>query len=114
MTSFLTIVQHYLRGEFGLEYDDYAGLLPPELYKNEASGWERTTVASPDRITAAAALDPNSQNKARPPPMKRPTATTPLLTDSLRTVEFHAYHERSHLPFPLVYVNTVISPATDY
>lgn len=97
-------MQHYLRGEHGLDYDDLAGLLPPELYKDESSGWERTTVTSPDRISAATALDPNSQTK-QPPPMKRPTPTTPLLNDSLRTVEFHAYHERRPPPLPLVCVN---------
>lgn len=61
-------------------------------------------MASPDRTSAATVLDPSTQIKSRARPMSKPTATTPLLTDSLQNVEYHAYHERKHMPLPLMCV----------
>jgi putative membrane protein len=85
-----------------LGYDDYDGLLPPELYREEASGWERTVTTSPDHIFSPAPPAHTTHAKSRFNAIKQPTASTPLLTDSQRTVEFHAYVERQHMPLPLM------------
>lgn len=94
--------QHHLRGELGLDFDDYDGLLPPELYRGEASGWERTVTASPDRIISPIVPTHGIHARSRFNTIKQPTASTPLLTDSQCTVEFHAYPERKHMPLPLM------------
>lgn len=86
----------------GLEYDDLDGLLPPELYKDEASGWERMVTTSPDQILSPTVAAHTSQARSRFNTIKQPNASTPLLSDSQRTVEFHAYPERKHMPLPLM------------
>ncbi|KAG8751652.1 hypothetical protein FRC14_007710 [Serendipita sp. 396] len=98
LVAFAIATKHHLRNEPGLDYEDYIGLLPPELYRDGSSGWESTTAANPDHSFTYSP----TQAKPRPNALRQPTPSTPLLSDSQRTVEFHAYPERQAMPIPLV------------
>ncbi|KIM28781.1 hypothetical protein M408DRAFT_307358, partial [Serendipita vermifera MAFF 305830] len=106
LIAFAVASKHHLREEPGLSHEDFEGLLPPELYREEASGWERTISTSPDHIFAPTTPINPGQSKPRFN-IRKPTASTPLLTDSQRTVEYHAYHERKHMPLPLIIAHEV-------
>ncbi|PVG02823.1 hypothetical protein CPB86DRAFT_804616 [Serendipita vermifera] len=106
LIAFAIAAKHHLRHEPGIEYEDYIGLLPPELYREESSGWERTYSTSPDHEFSAGGPQPSS-SKSHYMPTKPATATTPLLGDSHRAVEFHAYHERKHMPLPLIIAHEI-------
>ncbi|KAG8825808.1 hypothetical protein FRC17_008517, partial [Serendipita sp. 399] len=103
LMAFAIATKHHLRNEPGLDYSDYSGLIPPELFRDESSGWERTTPTSPDNSYTYSPIQP----QPRPNPLRQPTVSTPLLSDSQRTVEFHAYPERQAMPVALIIAHEI-------
>ncbi|KAG6821169.1 hypothetical protein H0H93_005389 [Arthromyces matolae] len=118
--SFAFAVKHYLRGEDGIKYDDYFGILPSWFSHINDTGYnvERST-----KSYSATHLDSNGANDASrsSTPDSKPDATkrvrvkrskqsltgsvspaTPLLASAHRTVEFHAYADDVSMPLPLI------------
>ncbi|CAG7846067.1 SubName: Full=Uncharacterized protein {ECO:0000313/EMBL:CCA66866.1} [Serendipita indica DSM 11827] len=108
LVAFAIATKHHLRNEPGLDYEDYSGLIPPEIYRDESSGWERTTSPQDENFPTSTRTPAHSisqpGSKSRFNPLRRAaTATTPLLADSQRaTVTFHAYPERHPMALPLI------------
>jgi len=111
LIAFAIATKHHLRNEPGLDHDDYSGLIPPELYREEASGWERVVTTSPDQTFSATNPNPRhaDHRKSHYSPKGPVTASTPLLTDSQRTVEFHAWSpsDRKQMPIPLIIAHEI-------
>ncbi|GLB35340.1 putative bestrophin, RFP-TM, chloride channel [Lyophyllum shimeji] len=123
--GFAYAVKHYLRGEDGVHYDDYRGLLPPAFARYDESGfhmgrnestasgsYSATDSADPDRASGSGRTTPegpkpNASKRVRPKRSKQqmPGAATPLLSDNHRTVEFHPYNDEASLPLPLAIAN---------
>ncbi|CCA66866.1 hypothetical protein PIIN_00627 [Serendipita indica DSM 11827] len=112
LVAFAIATKHHLRNEPGLDYEDYSGLIPPEIYRDESSGWERTTSPQDENFPTSTRTPAHSisqpGSKSRFNPLRRAaTATTPLLADSQRaTVTFHAYPERHPMALPLMWPDT--------
>ncbi|KAG6883595.1 hypothetical protein C0993_005270 [Termitomyces sp. T159_Od127] len=123
--SFAFATKHYLRGEDGIKYDDYAGVLPPSFARYDEVGYnvEHTSTMS----YSATRKDSNaSENKSgTSAPNRKLDATrrvrhkrslqntsgsgslssaTPLLGSVHHTIEFHAYADKASLPLPLMQV----------
>ncbi|KAL0570585.1 hypothetical protein V5O48_011368 [Marasmius crinis-equi] len=117
--SFAFAVKHYVRDEDGLHYDDYRGILPAGFARFDEVG-NFTTKAQPsasyqattssDTDGADTSLRNNATKRVRPKRSKKNIdktpgvsgATTPLLSESHRTVEFHAFADHASLPLPLL------------
>lgn len=114
--SFVFATKHYLRGEDGLNYPDYLGVLPPSfarLADAASSNYQATRSNS-----LATSLEGGISGKASPD-LNRPDATkrvrakrskqqltdptTPLLHDH-RSADFPLFSDEASLPLPLVYV----------
>lgn len=117
--AFAYAVKHYLRGEDGLDYEDYAGVLPASFTQADDLGYNtHQGRASP---TSYAAIPPGSDGTNNKPdatkrirrkrskklPATTSGATTPLLSDSHQTVEFHPYADRMSMPLPLMFVTEI-------
>ncbi|KXN83487.1 hypothetical protein AN958_01332 [Leucoagaricus sp. SymC.cos] len=124
--AFAFAVKHYLRGEDGIDYPDYQGVLPASFARYDETGYNTaqnrqsnlydTTLTSYSRASSigpSGRASPESM-ASRPDATKRvrvkrskqrlvdPTASTPLLAGSHRTVEFHPYAVETSLPLPLI------------
>lgn len=112
--AFAFAVKHYLRNEDGPDYDDYAGVLPTsftrihDLGYNTAQG--RSSPNSYDAASSASDSLPNSpdatkrirRKRSKKPLIGHAGASTPLLSNSHQTVEFHPYADQMTMPFPLI------------
>ncbi|KAG1778529.1 Bestrophin, RFP-TM, chloride channel-domain-containing protein [Suillus placidus] len=114
--AFACAVKHYLRNEDGPDYDDYAGVLPASFTRFHDLGY--TTAqgrSSPNSYDAASSASdstnnhPDATKRIRRKRSKKPlighaaaSSTTPLLSNSHQTVEFHPYADQMTMPFPLV------------
>jgi len=119
--SFAFAVKHYLRGEDGVHYDDFHGVLPASFARYDESGFHiQHNSASASGSYAATRNDsidreadsgrttpdgprPNASKRVRAKRSKQQIsdASTPLLSNTHRTVEFHAYADEASLPLPL-------------
>jgi len=118
--SFVFAAKHYLRGEDGVNYTDYQGVLPASFARFDEVGYntQRTspsgtysatgnsheggrsgTVTPPDHYHR-----PDATKRVRPKRSKQRIAnhSTPLLQDIQRSVEFHPFADQASLPLPLV------------
>ncbi|ESK92995.1 hypothetical protein Moror_8898 [Moniliophthora roreri MCA 2997] len=118
--AFAFAVKHYLRGEDGLNWGDYREVLPAgfarfdevghNTAKTQTSG-NYQTITHSDAPSGAASLESSFRSDAtkrvRPKRSKNKIsgATTPLLSDTHRTVEFHAFADQASLPLPLLIAN---------
>lgn len=110
--AFAFAVKHYLRNEDGPDYDDYAGVLPTSFTHvfgcNTAQG--RSSPNSYDAASSASDSLPNSpdatkrirRKRSKKPLIGHAGASTPLLSNSHQTVEFHPYADQMTMPFPLI------------
>jgi putative membrane protein len=120
--SFVFATKHYLRGEDGVNYPDYQGVFPQSFiqrYGTSSSGYGGTqrsnTLINSDSLECS--IDGSLNRSGRATPETRPDATkrirvkrskqqlqdsTPLLSDSHRTIDFQSYSDDVSLPLPLV------------
>jgi len=108
--SFAFAVKHYLRGEDGINWSDYQGVLPDGFARFDEVGYNKTkTTLSYDATKTDSG---SSSAESRPDATKRirvkrskthlPGSSTPLLSDTHRTVEFHAFADETSIPLPLM------------
>ncbi|KAJ2917587.1 hypothetical protein MD484_g2775, partial [Candolleomyces efflorescens] len=130
--SFAFAAKHYLRGEDGIHYSDYIGVLPPSFAKYDNTQNNAVNHASsPSSYAAAgigAGLNYSSRDQSnsrigsgavtpdtlKSDPTKRIRAkrsktqvtldsSTPLITNSHRAIDFHTYgSEEASMPLPLL------------
>jgi len=100
LLSYAYAVKHHLRGEVGTDWPDYKDVLPLNFARFDEIGFGRTknrvysSINSGTTTQKARIVHDDLVTDASP--------TTPLLTDSHHTVEFHAYPEPMSLPLPMV------------
>ncbi|KAJ3504870.1 hypothetical protein NLJ89_g7718 [Agrocybe chaxingu] len=120
--SFAFATKHYLRGEDGVNYADYQGVLPASFARYDEVG---LSTQRPNPIGSYAATRTDSKATSRDgsisgrttPDLNKPDATkrvrpkrskqltdpsTPLLQDSQRNFDFRPFAEETSLPLPLV------------
>lgn len=124
--SFAFAVKHYLRGEDGVHWDDYQGVLPASFARYDETGYNNQHTAPPGSYSAtqqgSTAVDGTLTGRSSPetPVITKPDATkrvrskrskqqlsgqaTPLLSGTYRTVEFHPFADQASLPLPLMSV----------
>ncbi|OJA10404.1 hypothetical protein AZE42_03537 [Rhizopogon vesiculosus] len=123
--AFAYAVKHYLREEGGLDYEDYADVLPASFTRADDLGYStRQGTPSPTSYaaTASPALDGTNnkhdatkrirRKRSKKAPLAHATvsgATTPLLSDSHQTIEFHPYADRMSMPLPLIIAHELSS-----
>ncbi|KZT03398.1 UPF0187-domain-containing protein [Laetiporus sulphureus 93-53] len=124
--AFSYAVKHYLRGEDGLGWEDYAGVIPASVVRlAQSGGSSRRTSAyvsygasgatsptesesgreqSPARILEVDATKrvrvKRSKDKLRQPGQK--TSKTPLLSALHQTIDFNEHPEQLSTPLPLI------------
>jgi Predicted membrane protein len=122
--SFAFAVKHYLRGEDGVDYEDYNGVLPPSFARFDETGYntQRTNATNSYAATRnnslQRSLDEEQSGRNSPDITKGDASkrirvkrskpqisgqTTPLLSGTHRSVEFHPYADEASLPLPLVF-----------
>lgn len=121
--SFAFTTKHYLRGEDGLKWEDYQGVLPASFARFDEVGFntQRTEATKVYAATQSNSLshggEPNNSGRSSPD-NPRPDATkrvrpkrskqqlsgptTPLLGGTYRSIEFHPYADEASLPLPLM------------
>jgi len=122
--AFVIAAKHYVRGEDGVNYADYHGVLPSSFLRFDEVGYNGQKKTPPGTYSAisndalAASPDESVSQSGRNSPDVRPDATkrikvkrskqqildhsTPLLQDSYRTVDFQPVANEASLPLPLV------------
>ena len=119
--SFMFATKHYLRGEDGVNWADYQGILPPSFTRfDEAGNSSHTTYAaigneftSTNRDTS---VNSSGSSEFRPDATKRirvkrsnqqiSNQSTPLLPDFHKSAEIHHQTGEGSLPLPLMYVTS--------
>jgi len=110
--SFAFAVKHYVRDEDGLHWDDYQGILPAGFARFDEVG-NFTTKFHPSTSYQSTVngsdtddlVPKNIATKRVRPKRSKPkisAVTTPLLSESHSTVEFHAFADHASLPLPLL------------
>ncbi|KAG1832671.1 Bestrophin, RFP-TM, chloride channel-domain-containing protein [Suillus variegatus] len=122
--AFAFAVKHYLRNEDGPDYDDYTGILPASFTRIHDLGYttaqDRSSPKSYDATSSASDSAHNSPDATKRVRRKRSkkmlvghatasASTTPLLSNSHQTVEFHPYADRMSIPFPLLIAHELSS-----
>lgn len=120
--GFVYAVKHYLRGEDGADHGDLAGVLPPHfslhcdlgytthhdhpsvLSYAAMQGSSHTSIGDRRSVDATKRVKRKRSKKNTGPQAHTPGSTTPLLSDSHETVEFHPYADHMSMPLPLMYV----------
>ncbi|KAJ7582805.1 Bestrophin, RFP-TM, chloride channel-domain-containing protein [Mycena floridula] len=110
--AFVYSVKHYLRGEDGLKWDDFNGLLPawftPGGHLSHSYAATRDTSVAPSidenwgtRVTSEGTVRADATKRIRVKRSKRQLAdhSTPLLNDNHHAVHFH---EEASMPLPLI------------
>lgn len=128
--AFAYAVKHYLRGEDGIDYPDYHGVLPASFARYDETGYNtlnlRQSASLYDSVTWAGnsreasvapsgRVSPSESTAAKPDPTKRvrakrskqklqvePSANTPLLFGNHSAVEFQPYSSETSIPLPLI------------
>lgn len=104
LLSYAFAVKHHLRGEEGIDWPDFEGVLPAGFARFDELGFDQTANTSYCSISSGNKDASLGRNGTKLPSQSVVTnATTPLLTDSHQTVEFHAYADQLSLPLPMVY-----------
>lgn len=98
--AYAVAVKHSLRNEEGSEYEDLVGLLPPGF---DDTGHERSFATSPERSNSSVTISPGEQLRVNRSTVDLPSATTPLLNDRQRTIQFFQYSQnKKRMPLPLM------------
>jgi len=125
--AFAYAVKHYLRGEDGIDYPDYNGILPASFARYDETGYNtsnreqsigpyegtsspKDSISSGGKGSSSSESAPertNATKRVRPKRSKQklqvePSVNTPLLSGNHRIVEFHPYAVEASLPLPLV------------
>lgn len=116
--AFPFALKHYLRGEDGLNWSDYHDVLPKNFARFDEVGYQKTKtdLAASYHSTAATVTHSSSgrsspdlgrgdaTKRVRPKRSKQnlPNQSTPLLSDTHRTVEFRPFADETSLPLPLM------------
>ncbi|KAF7322817.1 hypothetical protein HMN09_00061000 [Mycena chlorophos] len=118
--AFVYATKHYLRGEDGINWDDYKGVLPQSFIRDELGyNTQHTTpggtYAATSMASSVAGMNGKSvETLSRPDATKRvkakrskhdvakPSSSTPLLSGAHHTVDFHALGDDCSMPLPLV------------
>ncbi|KAF5365636.1 hypothetical protein D9758_003129 [Tetrapyrgos nigripes] len=111
--SFAFSVKHYLRGEDGINWSDYKGVLPDGFARFDELGYNKTKTTTTPTYDATK----NDSGPSKPDATKRirvkrsknhlPGQSAPLLSDTHRTVEFHAFAEDTSIPLPLLIAHEI-------
>ncbi|KAJ7063119.1 Bestrophin, RFP-TM, chloride channel-domain-containing protein [Mycena amicta] len=114
--SFVYATKHYLRGEDGMHWDDYRGVLPASFVRADEIGFN-TQHTSPGGSYAATTMTKSTDtlNKGDATKRVRPkrskhdvaSASTPLLGGTHRTVEFHPFADDASMPLPLALAHEI-------
>ncbi|KAG9318428.1 hypothetical protein JVU11DRAFT_519 [Chiua virens] len=124
--GFVYAVKHYLRGEDGGEYADLAGVLPPRFCLHRSLGHTTNksqpfvasyaaTQGDPSNTSAGDRRSADATKRVKPKRSKKNVgatnqssgSTTPLLSDSHQTVEFHPYADHISMPLPLIIAHEI-------
>ncbi|CAK5279605.1 unnamed protein product [Mycena citricolor] len=121
--AFAFATKHYLRGEDGLHWNDYHGVLPAAFIRADEVGFntQHTTASSSYAATLNhsapssnggstdhIATRPDATKRVRPKRSKQQVGPrTPLLSGTQRTVEFHPYADEASMPLPLVIAHEI-------
>ncbi|KAJ7632436.1 Bestrophin, RFP-TM, chloride channel-domain-containing protein [Roridomyces roridus] len=122
--SFVFAVKHYLRGEDGLHWEDYRGVLPASFTRSDETGYNtmHTTASNSNAATMNNSLvaefhgsstdtinrKPDATKRVRPKRSKpNVTSATPLLAGTNRTVEYHPFADEVSMPLPLVIAHEI-------
>ncbi|KAJ7090070.1 Bestrophin, RFP-TM, chloride channel-domain-containing protein [Mycena crocata] len=131
--SFVFSVKHYLRGEDGMHWADYQGVLPASFIRADEIGYntQRTTgggsyaatrnnsvgdlnhasMNSNSVSTDTANMKSDATKRVRPKRSKQQvttsSSTTPLLSGTHRTVEFHPFADEASMPLPLAIAHEI-------
>ena len=101
--AYAVAVKHSLRNEEGTEYEDFVGLLPPDLARFDKTGHERTFASSLERSYSSVTTSPGDPFRVSRSTADLPSATTPLLDDSHRIVQFFPYSQnKKYMPLPMM------------
>jgi len=126
--AFAYAVKHYLRAEDGLDHEDYAGVLPASFTRSDDLGYSTrhgksspTSYAATSPVVDGISTKPDATKRIRRKRSKKALqtqatasgATTPLLSDSHQTIEFHPYADRMSMPLPLMFVTGIRVPRRD-
>jgi len=120
--SFVFATKHYLRGEDGVNWADYQGVLPASFTRLDETGdSSHRTYAAIGNESMSTSRDSSNTGSSRILPESKPDATkrirvkrskqqisdqsTPLLADSHKSAENHHQTSEGSLPLPLVYVS---------
>ncbi|KAJ7343674.1 Bestrophin, RFP-TM, chloride channel-domain-containing protein [Mycena albidolilacea] len=124
--SFVFAVKHYLRGEDGMNWEDYRGVIPTSFIRPDEMGFN-TNTSSPGSYAATRNSSLGNLNgtstdtignksdatkRVRPKRSKHQiTSTTPLLSGTSgtthRTVEFHPFADEASMPLPLAIAHEI-------
>lgn len=122
--SFVFATKHYLRGEDGVHWADYQGVLPASFmrldgaandsYKTYAAIGDESMSSSCDAsINASSRIlsesKPDATKRVRVKRSKQHIAdqSTPLLADSHQSTEIHHQTSEGSMPLPLLYVSSL-------
>ena len=106
--AYAVAVKHLLQNEEGAEYEDFVGLLPSDFARFDVTGRERSFATSPERSYSysSVTVSPTDQLRDNRSIVDLPSASTPLLNDRHRTVQFFPYPQnKRHMPLPLMLVD---------
>jgi putative membrane protein len=131
--AFVFAAKHYLRGEDGVNYADYHGVLPSSFARFDEFGYNSPkkppfgTYSATGNDALAASPEGSISQSGRNSPDIKPDATkrikvkrskqqildhsTPLLQDAHRSVDFQPFAKETSLPLPLMYVRSLLSNA---
>ncbi|KAJ7219095.1 Bestrophin, RFP-TM, chloride channel-domain-containing protein [Mycena pura] len=122
--SFVFATKHYLRGEDGMHWEDYRGVLPASFVRADETGYNtqhtspRDSYAATIRSSSLGGLNgmstdsvnnkSNATKRVRPKRSKHDiTSSTPLLSGTHRTVEFHPFAADASMPLPLAIAHEI-------
>lgn len=119
--GFVYAVKHYLRGEDGADYGDLTGVLPPHFSLHANLGYATNhghpsvrsyvhgsvsdaSISDRPSVNATKRVKRKRSKKNTGPHGQTPGSSTPLLSHSHQTVEFHPYADQISMPLPLMFV----------
>ncbi|KAJ7046579.1 Bestrophin, RFP-TM, chloride channel-domain-containing protein [Mycena alexandri] len=118
--SFVFSVKHYLRGEDGMHWEDYQGVLPHSFIRADEIGFNTQHTSPSGSYAATRSLGTingtstdtinksDATKRVRPKRSKQQiSSTTPLLGGTHRTVEFHPFADEASLPLPLAIAHEI-------
>lgn len=116
--SFMFATKHYLRGEDGVNWADYQGILPASFRRFGEAGnsSHKTYAAIGNEFTSTNREASVNSTESRPDATKRvrvkrsnqqiSNQSTPLLPDNHKNADIHQQTDEGSLPLPLMYVSS--------